>query len=334
MKANNKSARKQTKRVIALSVLCLIMVAAATGTAMAKNKKYGVFVGIGDYPGMKEDLANPVNDAKSIRNLMISKFRFLPSNTKLLLDSKATRDSILAAIKAFGRLAGESDVLVFHYSGHGTLFPDKWSQERDEKQMVEVDLGDEYRIPLDHYDSAIVPWDSAMKTSGKPWRNLILDDELYQVFSDVTRKGATVVFISDSCHSGTISKAPAVKFRFMAPEQALNVKDLSELEGGAPKDQVEIASREFDRKYVVLSAARDNEFAADSDASGKLPNGLFTWNLIRVIKAAPATMTYERMMQSVRTRVANGSDDTQHPQLELRFGTPDTRIFQPILKTR
>jgi metacaspase-1 len=323
------------------TILVVFVIAVAAATVPAKNKKYGIFVGINDYPGIKSDLTGAVNDAQSLRTVLISRFRFLPSNTALLLDRQATREGVIGKIKAFGSLAGDGDVLVFHYSGHGSLFPDKYSEELDEKQKLEVDAdlgeGERYVIPLDYYDSAIVPFDSAEASSGKRWGNLILDDELYGLFAEITKKGATVVFISDSCHSGTIGKAESSKVRFMSPEQALNVESLADLKPTIPDNQVRVETRDMHGSYIALSAAKDNEFAMDSN-TGKTLNGLFTANLIAVMKTAPATMTYKRLMDLVRVKVADVStrvfSNAQNPQLDVRFGSVDAPIFRPIVKSK
>lgn len=325
-------------RKIFLLLLAVSFLAAATVAAPAKNKKFGIFVGINDYPGTKSDLIGAVNDAKDLRSLLTSKFGFLPANVALLLDNQATRAGIIAKIKAFGAKAGDGDVLVFAYSGHGSLWNDRYSDELDESNKVEVnaDLGDgeRYVVPLDYYDSTIVPWDSAETSSGKPWGNMILDDEFYALFAPITKKGATVIFISDSCHSGTIGKAERSRVRFMAPEQALNVASIAALNLSAPKGQVTVKERNMNGSYLVLSAAKDTEFAMDS-SGGTVPNGLFTANLIQVLKTAPPTMTYKRLMDLVRVKVSDVSSrsfsNEQNPQLEVRFGNANTRIFRPIV---
>ena len=137
-----------------------------------------------------------------MQRTLADKYGFAAENTTLLTDGQATRDGIIGAIKDYQAKAAAGDVFVFTYSGHGTLFPDDRSEEIDEQESLE--MADYY--PLNKYDSAICPIDLRSNTSGKPWNNLILDDELYALFSGFTSKGALVVFISDSCHSGTLAR--------------------------------------------------------------------------------------------------------------------------------
>jgi hypothetical protein len=152
-----------------------------------------------------------------MRAALMQKFGFLESNTTMLTDAAATRENILSSLMKYQALAQKGDLFVFDYSGHGTLFPDVRSEDQDETGFVYLEVynpdtkQNEVWYPRDHYDSAIVPVDARSRTSGKPWKNLILDDELAAIFAGFTAKGAQVVFISDSCHSGTIGKGKSSK---------------------------------------------------------------------------------------------------------------------------
>lgn len=323
----------------------LVLLVVAAGAVSAKGKKYGLFVGINDYP-VSNKLEGAVPDAQNLKTLLETKFGFLAANTTLLTDAKATRANILSKLREYGRLAGVGDLFVFQYSGHGTIWEDAYSDEMDETQKVEVDIllgydrdGNEvrYKKPLDFYDSAICPVDEESTESGKIWGNLILDDELYTMFAAMTKKGANVVFISDSCHSGTVGKAVKNngKFRFTPPERALGVKDLSELKLTAPKNQKKVDSRNLNGRYITLAAAKDDETAMDSPG-GTVVGGLFTTKLIEVIKASKTPLTYKRLMELVQPRVAKISldvfENNQHPQLDSRFGNINLKIFTIALK--
>src|SRR4051794_25186164 len=199
--------RFKTTLILTAVAISLTTIFGTNGSAM--GKKYGVFVGINDYPGTDSDLNGAVNDAQNMRKLLTTKFGYPLANTSILLDSQATRANILNTVRAYVAKVGLGDILVFDYSGHGTLFPDIYSDVVDETQETEVDIliqdGSRYQLPSDYSDAAIVPWDFDSAASGKVWRGLILDDELYDLFSGIPGKGATVVFVSDSCHSGTIA---------------------------------------------------------------------------------------------------------------------------------
>lgn len=317
------------KFVILIAMMLTTFTAFAT-TASAVGKKYAIFVGINDYPGDDMDLNGAVNDARNFKKLLTTKYRYPVANTAMLLDGDATRANILAKIAAYGALVGPGDILVFQYSGHGTLFQDVYSDVLDETKKIEVDIpqedGSRYQLPLDYYDSAIVPWDADSPARGRAWKSLILDDELYAAFSKITTKGATVVFISDSCHSGTVGKAQKMRFRFMPLEKALKVNNMADLNLTRPAKQTKGTTPTFNNRYITLTAAQDDEVAWDGNNSS-IPGGLFTSTLISVIMNSRTPLTYRSLIANAGPKM---SGENQHPQLDRRFGNADARLFEPV----
>lgn len=322
-----------TRTTITIAVLALCL--ALAGTAAAKGKKYGLFVGINNYPDPTPTLYGAVNDAKNMKSLLETRFGFSAANDVILTDEQATRAAILAQLQKLGAKAGAGDLLVFQYSGHGTLFPDKYSMEVDEKQKTELHVtfenGEKLDIPADYYDSAICPWDTDGDSSGMLWGNMILDDELYNAFAPLTAKGVHVVFISDSCHSGTIGKDAKIKgqIRFANPLAFFKAKSFADMNLAAPAGQKTVKARQMPGNYIALTAAKDNEFAMDS-SGGKIPSGLFTTTMINTINATKAPLTYARLVALVSPKVAATSltmNNNQHPQLDGRFGNGTTAIF-------
>src|SRR5688572_5999310 len=105
-------------KALAIAFIAVVSVSAAE----AKNRKYGLFVGINAYTGGINPLKGCVNDATKMREAITAKFGFQMADTTLLTDAAATRDGILSNLKKYEAVAGAGDVFVFHYSGHGTLF--------------------------------------------------------------------------------------------------------------------------------------------------------------------------------------------------------------------
>jgi hypothetical protein len=315
----------------------------AVSAASAKGKKYGLFVGINAYQGGINPLKGCVNDATKMQDAMITKFGFKAADTTLLTDVAATREAILANLKKYQTLAGVGDLLVFHYSGHGTLFPDEYSEEQDETKMIYMEAPDdagnmEVIYERDKYDSAIVPVDARSRTSGKPWRNLILDDELYAIFSAVTRKGAQVVLISDSCHSGSIDRP--VPAGYQARTQTLatvfGVRKFSELdlEKPATTRAGRITPPPAKGLYLSMTGSKDDEFSLDASFNG-VPMGLFTSMLLAnmpktINPRKPVTTSYQQLMMAVGTAVsaqARKWESNQNPQLNSDLGNPRMPIF-------
>lgn len=319
----------------------------AVSVAEAKNRKFGLFVGINAYSGGITPLKGCVNDAIKMQEAMTTKFGFKMADTTLLTDAAATRDGILNNLKKYQAVAGAGDIFVFHYSGHGTLFPDKFSEEKDETKLIYVEAPDEKGVmeviyERDRYDSAIVPYDARLKTSGKPWRNLILDDELYAILGAITRKGAQVVLISDSCHSGSIDKAKTsdVTRRAESLATVFGVRRFSELDIEEPAETRSTRTPPpAPGLYLALTGSQDDEFSLDARING-VPMGLFTATLLSKIPEAaprkPITMTYDTLMKLVSPEVKRQAGEwynNQNPQLRTDFGNPKMVLFSvPVVR--
>jgi len=326
-----------TKKLLGSFFIITAILAVGAGSAEAKGRKFGLFVGINKYV-TSNPLSGCVNDAIKMRETLQAKFGFNAADTKLLLDADATRDGIINSIKAFQSQVGAGDIFVVHYSGHGTLFPDKYSEDRDETDFIfmeEMNQAGQMEVvyPRDKYDSAIVPVDSSMRTSGKPWRNLILDDELSALFAVFTQKGAQVVFISDSCHSGTIARNQKGKMeRRMTPlAAAFGVRRFEEIEFTEPA-VVRTSGYPVPVKglYLAITGARDNEYALDAGGL-PIPMGLFTSTfLAHLNKPTGPKMTYQAIMAAVSKEVAQKAlkdFNDQNPQIDARYGNPASMVF-------
>ena len=307
--------------ILLIGLLCLTF---SVGDALAQGKKYGLFVGINAYAG--NELNGCVNDAKNMQQTLTGKYGF--TDTVLLTDQQATRDGIIGAIKGYQAKANAGDIFVFTYSGHGTLFPDKYSEEQDEEESLEMPG----YYALDKYDSAICPIDLRSNTSGKPWNNLILDDELYDLFSGFTSKGAMVVFIADSCHSGTLARAGELntfpsklqpRARFLPLSK---IRSLNSIPKPARSRTVKRTRKDVNGLLIVLSGSKDNEFSLDyPDATGGEVNGLFTKTFLQAINEAGSTgkkATYLTVRDIVSPKVkelAAAKNNSQTPQIDGRF---------------
>lgn len=339
MKSGNRIGNGGLIRLILGGLVCLLSLGGLTaGKTFAKGKKYGLFIGITEYHD--EPLVGAANDAKNWQSAMINTFGFDRSDTKMLLDGDATRQNIIDSINTFADMAEAGDFFITTYAGHGSLFPDDYSEEIDEKSMTFVDLwfgDDHYVVPKNYYDSTIVPVDADESTSGKPWRNQILDDELYNLFSRFAAKGVKVVFVSDSCHSGTISKGgigESAQIRFMSPNAIFGGKSFGDIKFAKPGLQKKVEGRVVNGSYLVMSAARDNEVSWGARINGK-DQGLFTSTVLGLIKAVgrrASSLSYSQLMNLAAPRVLKRSErysTRQNPRLDSTFGSAKALIFQP-----
>ncbi|XVF82520.1 hypothetical protein PTKIN_Ptkin16aG0055900 [Pterospermum kingtungense] len=147
------------------------------------GKRLAVLVGC-NYPSTQFRLQGCINDVVDMRNLLLEKFSFHASDVKVLIDEPVpphsnfatlipTGANIKAALKRMVDQAEPGDVLVFYFSGHGTV-------------ISSLEPGKAY---IEH--EAIVPCDL----------NLITDMDLRQLIRRLPKETSFTI-ISDSCHSG------------------------------------------------------------------------------------------------------------------------------------
>jgi len=258
--------------------------------------KKALCIGINDYPGTANDLSGCVNDA----NDWAAELTTRGFTVQKLLDAAATRAAMMAAIGGLIDGAAKGDSLIFTYSGHGTWVPDKSGDEPDGR------------------DEALCPYDLSSKGP-------LLDDDLHALFSR-RAAGVRIVLISDSCHSGSVTRGseedldPGVpRIRFMP------------LEAWMPKDQLPPAGLRaalprggFTRAGgdVLLAGCLDTEYSYDTSFNGR-PNGAFTFYALKALREGkPAT--YEAWFNKIRAYLPS----TRLPQSPQIFGSRTARRFK------
>ncbi len=297
-------------------------------------RKHAVLIGINAYPHVQR-LQGCVNDVENLSFLLMRDFAFPQENVVRLTDAEATRNGILEAIARAEARVSRGDLFVFAYSGHGTVFPDRLSEEVDETREIQS----EYVPEKGFYDSAICPYDSGgPSTSGKPWKNLILDDELFARFQRFTAKGVFVVLISDSCHSGTLGRTfdldpdpPLARITDM--RSALGVGSIDEI--SPPLDQRRGETRDLGGLYLTITSSSDAQVSWEhKDDAGK-KCGLFSYAFRHAVEKARRSgkVSFPAIFDEARREVVAISKGDQEPQLDRRFFTGDLgglTAFSPV----
>ncbi len=256
-------------------------------------------VGINDYPirGMK--LRGCRNDAKAWARTLIDHYDVAHGDVSLLLDADATKRAIVRGLRTMARGARKGDRLVFTNSGHGTYVPD--------------DDGDEPR-----YDEALCPYDCGDR--------LIVDDDLREILDELP-SGVRFTFVSDSCHSGSVTRAfafdePKRRVRFASP--SLMGRDVSIAVArrvATPRQRRSQSSM----TELLVSGCLDSEYSYD-DKFGRRYHGAMTYHALRSLEDAGWRIRYEDWVADVNARLA---DDMyhQHPQLEGRSAAKRRLVF-------
>ncbi len=252
--------------------------------SLAEPSKRALLIAIDEYQKVT-DLNGTGNDVELMRSVLTGKFDFPPENIRTLTDEDATREGILSAIRTHLIEPTEpGDIVVLHYSGHGSQMPDV--------------SGDE----IDGLDETIVPHDARTADVFD-----ISDDELNTILTELGTKTDNVTVIFDSCNSGSATRGavartiPADTRVPPSPDARAIVQD------GA-------AIRPPSANYVLISGARYDEFANETRFGGKT-YGAMTYHFANALMAAGSSVTYREIMDEVRSKV-NARFATQHPQLE------------------
>lgn len=276
------------------------------------RSKWALLVGINTYPNLEQryQLNGCVNDVELMASTLHGVFKFPKPNITILRDEKATRDGILQAMNALVERVGQNDIVVMHYSGHGSTVRDR--------------EGDE----LDGWDETIVPSDAGR--SPHPFRE-ITDDEIYVWLLRLTQKTPYVTLVFDCCHSGTITRDPfGDPSRWLEPDE----RPLEELPvSPIPADLVE-AIREGGRdvgpsgwlplgqRYVLIAGCHDKESSYEHPVgAGKY--GALTYFLNQELISAEPGTTYRDVFERASLQVT-AAKMYQHPQME---GARDRELF-------
>lgn len=272
------------------------------------QNRWAVIVGIDKYPSFSREgqLEGCVRDAREIARVLRDRFGFAEKRMTLLLNDEAKRDSIVKALEDLEGRVKEDDVVVVHYSGHGSQ---------------RVLPADDKHEP-DGLEEVLVPYDTGHED---PFPNRdISGDWIHDWLARMTKITPYVTLILDCCHSGNAHRTDENKairgMRRVPPDLRgakgeTRVRHLRTFTGG-PKD--------FTR-YVVLAACKSDEGAFEIEQDGK-SHGAMSWFLLEQLRNLPAGAcpTYRDVFEPVISGVSDLSKKKQVPQLE---GLRDRELF-------
>jgi|GraSoiStandDraft_4_1057263.scaffolds.fasta_scaffold205689_2 hypothetical protein len=207
------------------------------------------------------------------------------ASTKLLTN-KATRDAVLLEIANAAKQLKSGDMFFLTYSGHGGQAPDLNGDEDDGKDETWC-----------LYDGELI------------------DDELYSSWG-AFKSGVRILLLSDSCHSGTVSKAmhystkarsgltpaeaPVPVYRAMPDEVALRVYQNNKQFYDAILKRRDLAKALGGVKASVLliSGCQDNQLSRDGTF-----NGLFTGTLKTVWNGGTFDGSYRAFHKAIGAKM-------------------------------
>lgn len=238
------------------------------------NKKYALCIG-NNYPGTNAELAGCVNDALDWSDLLVS------SGYEVRTIIECPKEDAVLALGEMVDKAGWGDRVVFTYSGHGS-----WVWDRD---------GDE----ADRRDECLVMADYARG-------GLLLDDEIQKVFLGL-RTGVGALFLSDSCHSGTVHRAANLGHKDLGRPRFLSPAAFTEFsEQQARLLEVQTSTKEVRQSSSLVSGCEDAQYSYDAWFDGRA-NGAFT-------RAALDNYAYGQSLNSWFKRIRAELPSEWYPQ--------------------
>jgi hypothetical protein len=284
---------------------------ATRATRTAQPKALSLHLGLNSVsPAAYAGWAGPLAACEFDANDMAAIARSRGMKPTLLLTKKATRKAVLAALRSAAQALKAGDFFFLSYSGHGGQVPDTNRDEPDRK--------DETWCLFD---------------------GQLIDDELYLELGRFAA-GVRVLVLSDSCHSGSVTRAaeppppppgqrhklmpPAVGQRVYAAHQAFYdglqkavatasaqaVVDpdaaLAQLAPSVAAAQATQLVGGFKPAVLLISGCQDNQTSLDGEH-----NGAFTEKLLRVWDHGKFAGNY----LSLHARVRAALPPSQSPNL-------------------
>ncbi|MEO5353402.1 MAG: caspase family protein [Magnetococcus sp. XQGC-1] len=261
--------------------------------------KKALLVGINQYAHINP-LSGCVNDVKDMANTLTSLgiVPAQPGSMRILTDGNATRANILEGLKWLVSGAKRGDLLVFHYSGHGSYVVDTSGDEVDGK------------------DETICPQDMRVD------RDMITDDTLADLFKGINPNEVTLEVILDSCHSGTATRGLRLPGEEQSTIRGISPSlDHSFFADANPRLN---SHRLFKRKTPVLVPKMNHVLWAgckSSETSGEglvggVQRGFFTYAFCKCLRGAGVKVVRRVLESQVSIYVKNSLHATQTPQLE------------------
>ena len=99
-----------------ISIPLLLVFALAASPSVCRAEIYLLSVGISDYPGTRNDLRLPHNDAATIQWLYKQNKQ---AKTCLLINKNAKLAAVKKALRTMASMATQDDIVVVFFSGHG-----------------------------------------------------------------------------------------------------------------------------------------------------------------------------------------------------------------------
>ncbi len=278
----------------------------ASVLAQSTPRKLALLVGINKYRDFP--LNGCITDVLLQKQLLMHRFGFNPNDILLLTDEQATRQGILTAFEEhLIKQAKPGDVVVFHFSGHGSQVQDP-----------DCDLAP------DCLNSTFVPVDSVLPT-GYPSQGGVVEDimghTLFLLMYALKTENVTVVL--DSCHSGggtrgnfrVRSRGGGSQLKPVATEQEYQQQWLQRLK--LSPDEFKRLRRLGVAKGAVIASTKPDQLAADAPFTDFFA-GAFTYLMTQYLWQQPGSESFDRALPNIARSTTRLSFTKQEPLINIK----------------
>jgi hypothetical protein len=287
--------------------LALVLASALPVPAFAAQT-YALIVGVDQYPN-DVSLDGAVRDAEDVYSSMSAAgFKAVK-----FTNAQARKDDIRKAWTDMVAAAAAGDTIIFTYAGHGAQMPELIAGD-------EADGLDEF-LQLPGFDR-----NRYEETSNE----IIVDNEMNAWFAEAEGKGVHVLFVSDSCFSGGMSRsvsgktrlAPAVKVKLAPPSQeAIDGANLKEINF---------------KQVTVLAASLESQPTPEVIIDGE-PRGALSWSFARAVEGAAdrngdGVITRIELEDYVFSNVKNRSEALQVPNFTPQVARSESEVVVTLTR--
>ncbi|MCF3641120.1 caspase family protein [Rhizobium sp. TRM95111] len=286
------------RRVTLLTAVALLWAAPAFAA-----ETYALVVGVDQYPH-DVSLEGAAADAEDVFAAMRSAgFTHVVKFT----DAEARKDAIRRAWLDYVGKAQTGDTIIFTYAGHGAQMPELVAGD-------EEDGLDEF-LQLPGFDRNRIS-----ETSSE----IIVDNELNSWFAEAENKGVHVLFVSDSCFSGGMSRAVRGRMR-LAPAVTVKLEAPSkEAVEGAKLSEIGF------KQVTVLAASLESQPTPEVIIDGR-PRGALSWSFARAVEGsgdrdANGLITRIELEDYVFSNVKNRAEALQVPNFTPQVARSESEV--------
>lgn len=288
-------------------LLALSLTVALPGSAFAAQT-FALVVGVDQYPN-DVSLDGAVRDAEDVYRSMSA----VGFTTTKFTNAEARKDDIRKAWTDMVAQATSGDTIIFTYAGHGAQMPELIAGD-------EADGLDEF-LQLPGFDR-----NRYEETS----KEIIVDNEMNAWFGEAEGKGVHVLFVSDSCFSGGMSRsitgktrlAPAVTVKLAPPSQeaisGANLKDIN-----------------F-KQVTVLAASLESQPTPEVIIDGE-PRGALSWSFARALEGSAdrdgnGIITRIELEDYIFSNVKNRSEALQVPNFMPQVARSESEVVVTLTR--